>query len=295
MDVILGRIKTSLTYSWIEKGELWTTIHGISALSMQDNWLSNEPPPPPPPPPPRQHATLVDAGCVSQHTRNIYLLSLSYSHDISRQTSIAQEVNRNITTIVTEIAKNGSVTIRTGFRGMCLTLDEASWDCSESAKILANMFGTSGETNLDPLNIIRIADTVRKRIAFDGLLYISLTFALITITILSFIPSWKTEKDSDTGSEREVKPFPSRKISNTVCAASGSAAIFAFVSVLWQHLAAVSALKIIENMSYGGLMGKVGTNSMVVGWLGVLMLWLAFMGCLLMVLSLRKVRRTFGR
>ncbi|KAF7875361.1 hypothetical protein EAF04_002533 [Stromatinia cepivora] len=152
---------------------------------------------------------------------------------------------------------------------MCLTLGGESWDCSASAKRLANVVRTSRETNLDPLNIIWIADTVRKRIAFDGLLYISLAFAFITITILSFTPSWKTESNSGAGSEREVKLFPSRKISDTACATSGSTAIFAFVSILWQHLAAVSALKIIENMSYGGLMGKVETNSMVVGWLAV--------------------------
>ncbi|TGO12597.1 hypothetical protein BTUL_0085g00060 [Botrytis tulipae] len=178
--------------------------------------------------------------------------------------------------------------------------------------------------DIDPLNLLKLAESVKKRIVFDGLLcvfflaslpsqfstkhtprfetptaltflsYISLALTLLTLLLLTLIPRWKTDRNPDTNSERQVKSFPSLALSMTLGLISGFAFLFAFTSILWQHLAAVTASRFIERMSYGGVVARVGTNAMVIGWLGVLMLWFAFMGCLLMVLSLRKVRRTFG-
>lgn len=222
------------------------------------------------------------------------------------------------------------------------------WECAQHVTTLKNTItstSTSTSTNsttdidfdTDPLNLLQLADSVRKRIVFDGLLcvffsnlspsllslptsllplpwhrirsknpppqhlntltphsYISLALTLFTLVLLTLIPRWKADRNSDTDSERQVKSFPSRALSFTLCLASGSAFLFASVSILWQHLAAVTTSRFIERMSYGGVVAKVGSNAMVIGWLGVLMLWFAFMGCLLMVLSMRKVRRTFG-
>ncbi|KAF7957391.1 hypothetical protein EAE96_002976 [Botrytis aclada] len=189
--------------------------------------------------------------------------------------------------------------IRTGFRGTCMTsqLTGSKWQCSQHLTTLKDIITsttTDIDIDIDPLNLLQLAESVRKRILFDGLLYISLPLALLTILLLTLIPRWRTDRNPDTNSERRVKSFLSRALSMTLCLTSGSAFLLAFTSVPWQHLAAVTASRFIEHMSYGGLVARVGSKAMVIGWLGVLMLWFTFVGCLLMVLSLRKVRRTFG-
>ncbi|KAF7907779.1 uncharacterized protein EAF01_005365 [Botrytis porri] len=208
-----------------------------------------------------------------------------------------------------QILKKSSLMIRTGFRGICMTSQFASsgWECAQHAGILKDIItsaSTSTSTNthsttdidldIDPLNLLQLAESVRKRIVFDGLLYIALPLTLLTLLLLLLIPRWKNRhKPRQPASSRQVKAFPSRALSFTICLTSGSAFLFAFTSILWQHLAAVTASRFIERMNYGSVVARVGSTAMVIGWLGVLMLWFAFMGCLLMVLSLRKVR-TFG-
>ncbi|TGO32145.1 hypothetical protein BHYA_0347g00090 [Botrytis hyacinthi] len=206
-------------------------------------------------------------------------------------------------------------------------LASSRWECAQRVTTLKDIItSTTTDTNvdIDPLNLLKLAESVRKRIVFEGLLcvfflaslpsqsstdhpkiqkpptaltppsYISLALTLLALLLLTLIPRWKTDRNPDTNSERQVKSFPSLALGMTLSLISGFAFLFAFTSVLWQHLAAVTASQFIERMSYGGVVARVGTNAMVIGWLGVLMLWFAFMGCLLMVLSLRKVRRTFG-
>ncbi|KAF7916434.1 uncharacterized protein EAE98_010733 [Botrytis deweyae] len=212
---------------------------------------------------------------------------------------LTQTLHRNLTSLLPPNTQDSSLIIRTGFRGICMTSQLASsrWECAQHVTTLTNIIrSTTTDINIDidPLNLLKLAESVRKRIVFDGLLYISLPLALLTLLLLTLIPRWKTDRNPDTNSERQVKSFPSQALSMILCLISGSAFLFAFTSILWQHLAAVTASRFIERMSYGSAVARVGSNAMVIGWLGVLMLWFAFMGCLLMVLSLRKVRRTFG-
>ncbi|KAF7907837.1 hypothetical protein EAE99_011907 [Botrytis elliptica] len=240
---------------------------------------------------------LLPLSCTTRSTHTIYLLYLSSASSLP--SPLTQTLHRNLTSLLPPNTQNSSLIIRTGFRGICMTSQLASsrWECAQHVTTLTNIItSTTTDINIDidPLNLLKLAESVRKRIVFDGLLYISLPLSLLTLLLLTLIPRWKTDRNPDTNSERQVKSFPSRALSMTLCLISGSASLFAFTSILWQHLAAVTASRFIERMSYGSVVARVGSNAMVIGWLGVLMLWFAFMGCLLMVLSLRKVRRTFG-
>ncbi|TEY67403.1 hypothetical protein BOTCAL_0127g00170 [Botryotinia calthae] len=242
---------------------------------------------------------LLPLSCTTHLTHTIYLLSLAYASSIP--TSITQTLHRNLTSLLPPNTQNNALTIRIGFRGICMASPLASsrWECAQHVTTLKNIITSTNSTtdinfDTDPLNLLQLADSARKRIVFDGLLYISLALAILTLFLLTLIPRWKNDRNSDTDSERQVKSFPSQALSFTLCLTSGSAFFFASISILWQHLAAVTTSRFIERMSYGGVVAKVGSNAMVIGWLGVLILWFAFMGCLLMVLSLRKVRRTFG-
>ncbi|TGO50345.1 hypothetical protein BOTNAR_0396g00090 [Botryotinia narcissicola] len=88
---------------------------------------------------------------------------------------------------------------------------------------------TDSNIDIDPLNLLDLAD------------YISLALTLLTLLLLTLIPRWKTDRNPDTASERQVKAFPSRTLSITLGLISGFAFLFAFTSILWQHLAAVTA------------------------------------------------------
>lgn len=269
---------------------------------------------------------LLPLSCTTRPTHTTYLLSLSYASSLP--SPITQTLHRNLTSLLPPNPQNSSLIIRTGFRGTCMTSQLASsrWECAHHVATLKNIITsttTDANIDIDPLNLLKLAESVRKRIVFDGLLcvvflisvpsqpsakhpkiqtptaltfpsYISLVLTLLTLLLLTLIPRWKTDRNPDTDYERQVKSFPSLALSMTLGLISGFAFLFAFTSILWQHLAAVTASRFIERMSYGGVVARVGSNAMVIGWLGVLMLWFAFMGCLLMVLSLRKVRRTFG-
>ncbi|KAF7904025.1 hypothetical protein EAF00_001359 [Botryotinia globosa] len=240
---------------------------------------------------------LLPVSCTTRPTHIIYLLSLSYASSLP--STITQTLHRNLTSLLPPNTQNSSLIIRTGYRGICVASQLASsrWECSQHVTILKEIIAsTTTDTNIDidPLNLLKLAESVRKRIVFDGLLYISFALTLVTLLLLTLIPRWKTDRNPDTNSERQVKSFPSLALSMALGLISGFAFLFAFTSILWQHLAAVTASRFIERMSYGSVVARVGSNAMVIGWLGVLMLWFAFMGCLLMVLSLRKVRRTFG-
>ncbi|KAK6606795.1 hypothetical protein H4I96_02205 [Botrytis cinerea] len=224
---------------------------------------------------------LLPLSCTTHSTHTIYLLSLTYTSSIP--TPLTQTLHRNLSSLLPPNTQNNALTIRIGFRGICMASPIASWrwECAQHVTTLKNTItststSTSTSTNsttdidfdTDPLNLLQLADSVRKRIVFDGLLYISLALTLFTLVLLTLIPRWKTDRNPDTDSERQVKSFPSRALSFTLCLASGSAFLFASVSILWQHLAAVTTSRFIERMSYGGVVAKVGSNAMVIGWLG---------------------------
>jgi len=125
----------------------------------------------------------------------------------------------------------------------------------------------------------------RDEIVFDGLIYTAVPLAFLTILLLASFPGWYAEDEED--SERDIKPFPSRPVSQLALAMATLASLFGFVSILWQHIATSAAASMIRSLSYGTVKGHVGPAAMVLGWAGVFLSVTVTIGLLIMVLSIR--------
>ena len=114
----------------------------------------------------------------------------------------------------------------------------------------------------------------------------AVALAFITICLLLTFPGWQTEVDDD-GSDREVKPFPSRPVTLIALTASTLGAMLALVSMIWQHTASVAAATTAQDLGYGTVKSEVGATALALGWVGFALLALAAIGILVMVLSIR--------
>lgn len=122
---------------------------------------------------------------------------------------------------------------------------------------------------------------------------IAIIFAFICLLLLATFPGWHEEND-DEGSQRDVKPFPSRPVSQIALAIIFIASIFVLVSVLWQHTASVAASIIAQDFGNGSVRSGVGTTAMVLGWFAFALLIIVTIGLLVMILSISVLTETFG-
>ena len=104
--------------------------------------------------------------------------------------------------------------------------------------------------------------------------------------ILATFPGWH-EEYNDQDSIRDVKPFPSRPVSQAALALIFISAVFTLVSVLWQHTASVAASTIAQDLGNGSVKSGVGTSAIVLGWFGFALLIVVTIGLLVMILSIR--------
>lgn len=122
---------------------------------------------------------------------------------------------------------------------------------------------------------------------------VAIIFAFVCFLLLATFPGWHEEEDAE-GSERDVKPFPSRAVSQISLAIIFIASIFVLVSVLWQHTASVAASTIAQDLGNGSVRSGVGTSAMVMGWFGFTLLIIVTIGLLVMILSINVLQETFG-
>lgn len=122
---------------------------------------------------------------------------------------------------------------------------------------------------------------------------VAIVFAFVCFLLLATFPGWHEEDDA-SGSEREVKPFPSRAVSQIALAIIFVASIFVLVSVLWQHTASVAASIIAQDLGNGSVLSGVGTTAMVLGWFGFALLIVVTIGLLVMILSISVLAEAFG-
>lgn len=114
--------------------------------------------------------------------------------------------------------------------------------------------------------------------------------SFIGFLLLSTFPGWHEEVD-DSGSEREVKPFPSRPVSYAVFYALAIAFAFGFVSALWQHINSSSTASMVETLTYGVVSGHVGPAAMALGWIAVGLIGIAALGMIVMIMSISLIRK----
>ena len=115
---------------------------------------------------------------------------------------------------------------------------------------------------------------------------VAIVLAFVCFLLLATFPGWHEEHD-DNGSDREVKPFPSRPVSQIALALIFVASVFVLVSVLWQHTASVGASTIAQDLGNGSVRSGVGTAAMILGWFGFALLIIVTIGLLVMILSIR--------
>jgi len=118
---------------------------------------------------------------------------------------------------------------------------------------------------------------------------------------LASFPGWRQEPDSVdgsvvsltnsdtsvTGSNFDVKPFPSQLVSRLVCFSLGAASLLLLVSALWQHVATASVVSLVSTTVQGGsVVGNIGTASVALVWLSFALTVVAFQGVVIMVISI---------
>ena len=114
----------------------------------------------------------------------------------------------------------------------------------------------------------------------------AVALAFITICLVITFPGWHTDLDDD-GSGREVKLFPSRPVAQIALTTSTLGAMFALVSMIWQHTASVAAATTAQSLGYGTVESAVGATALALGWIGFALLALTAIGLLVMILSIR--------
>ncbi|KAG5752749.1 hypothetical protein H9Q69_008217 [Fusarium xylarioides] len=225
--------------------------------------------------------SLLLAGCSSSSPLipDIFLLSIYYK-DYTAVPDTAQ-VDYNLHSAIENIAGDASLQARVGYFGICINPDGGSWLCSNNATALAKEV----DVDQDPLNLIWLAAQFKDMIVFPYLIIIAIIFAFVCLLLLATFPGWHEETDSE-GSDREVKPFPSRPVSQIALALIFISAIFVLVSVLWQHTASVAASVIAQDFGNGAVKSGVGTSAMVLGWFSFAQLIVVTIGLLIMILSI---------
>ena len=239
---------------------------------------------------------------------NIYITSLSYHP--STPSNSSSLVNHNISTTFAILAGNASLEVRTGYFALCVSDITGLWVCSNDAAGLARQY-TLGQ---DPLNLIAISAKIKDGIIFGGLMYVvsisrchcawrrsylsyynqtngaciriaAIALTVIVMIILASFPGWHEELD-ENGEEKDVKPFPSRPLVQCALALSALATAFAFVSSLWQHIAAVAAATVAQSMAYGTVESHIGAASVSLGWAGLGLMVVTTIGLAMTISSL---------
>jgi hypothetical protein len=118
--------------------------------------------------------------------------------------------------------------------------------------------------------------------AFTGLAFLG----------LASFPGWHEERDARTGSDIDIKPFPSRAVSKVVAFALGAASLLLMVSALWQHVAAATVVALVSSAVQGrDVVGHIGVASIALVWVPFALTVFAFQGMVVMVLSINLLDR----
>ncbi|KAF7717026.1 FIG1-like protein [Penicillium ucsense] len=230
--------------------------------------------------------SLLLAGCSSSSPQipDIFLISMYYER-YDPVLDLAQ-VDPGVVTALSNIVRSASMEVRVGYFGICIQPDGGSFICNANATALAEIVNVDA----DPLNLIWVASTFKDAVVFPYLLIVAVILAFFCFILLATFPGWHEEPD-ESGSAVEVKPFPSRPVSQAALALIFVSSVFVLVSVLWQHTASVAASTIAQDFGNSVVKSGVGTSAMVLGWFGFVLLVIVTIGLLIMILSISMLRK----
>ena len=109
---------------------------------------------------------------------------------------------------------------------------------------------------------------------------------MLCFVLLSTLPRWQEEFDSE-GSERDIKPFPSRPVSMAAVACALVAFLISLMSIFWQHLSSSATGTMVKVLTYGTTTGHVGVTAMGLGWVSVLLLMTTTVTIVVIILRIR--------
>jgi hypothetical protein len=190
---------------------------------------------------------------------DIYILGLSYTNSTSKSTTQGHSVLLNT---LNGLKGSAELEVRAGYFGMCVRQRGVVWLCSSDHNGLAQQIGSEN----DPLNLIGAAAKFKDEVLFSGLLFIAVVLAFFSILLLATFPGWQEERDERTGSDIDIRPFPSRPVSQVALAASFVAAIQLLIASLWQHVGSVGAAAMAESANYGNIRTDIGVSAVTMIW-----------------------------
>jgi hypothetical protein len=120
--------------------------------------------------------------------------------------------------------------------------------------------------------------------------YVVIVACVIAFILMSTFPGWH-EESGGSGSDIEVKPFPSRQVLRGVLIVLVIGFGLGIISILWQHINSSSTASVAEILSYGAVSGHVGAGSMALGWISVAIIGLVGTAILTMILSISMLRK----
>ncbi|KAF7591154.1 hypothetical protein BBP40_001928 [Aspergillus hancockii] len=228
--------------------------------------------------------SLLLAGCSSSSPQipDIFLISLYYQR-YDPVFNLAQ-VDPGVVQATANIVGGAEMEVRVGYFGICVSPSGGAYICNSNATALAEIV----TVDQDPLNLIWVASTFKDAVVFPYLMIVAVILAFFCFVLLATFPGWHEEIHEEG---TEVKPFPSRPVSQAALALIFVASVFVLVSVLWQHTASVAASTIAQDMGNGSVKSGVGTSAMVLGWFGFGLLVVTTIGLLVMILSIKLIRQ----
>lgn len=125
----------------------------------------------------------------------------------------------------------------------------------------------------------------------DGCRFGGIALCILAFLLLATFPGWHEEKDARTGSDIDIKPFPSRPVTLVCLFALGMAALFLLTSAIWQHVAAASAATAISSATQGCLSGHVGPAATALVWIAFILVFVSFVAIAVMVYSIKLLDR----
>lgn len=119
----------------------------------------------------------------------------------------------------------------------------------------------------------------------------AIILAFCALVLFATFPGWHYEHDEITGSEVDVKPFPSKSVMQVCLGLSVVAAMTMLVMSLWQHTAAVAARSTMLAGSYGNVSAEIGAAAIALSWISCAILFTVTIGVLVMLLSMSALDR----
>ncbi|KAH4080810.1 hypothetical protein HBI38_228650 [Parastagonospora nodorum] len=220
------------------------------------------------------------AGCSSYSTMtNIYILGMSYANSTHQSMGPNRQSQFNA---LQSLRGTAQLEVRVGYFGMCVRQQSILWLCTSDASLLTQEIGAMN----DPLDLIGAASSFKDDVLFSGVMLMVIVLAFLTLLTLATFPGWHKERDPRSGSDVDVKPFPTLLAGNFAMAGSFVAAMLLLVAGLWQHVGAVGAGAMAKTANVGNVTTEIGVSAMIVTWVAVFFEFAAAAGGFLLAMSI---------